>query len=208
VAYADEHQADAPPPEAILDAAESLAAESASVDSLAVDSLSAGALLIDTFDKQAGSLFELLDATRLHALCQRARRLGMLVVLAGSLRRERLADALAFAPDYIAVRGAVCHPDRAGRLVAARVREWATALANHNECRQAIDGARGLGETGLGETGLGETGPGETGPGETGPGETGLGETEIPRALSELKIGKTLGGTKTQVRRFASAATD
>ncbi|MFM7072601.1 MAG: (5-formylfuran-3-yl)methyl phosphate synthase, partial [Planctomycetota bacterium] len=45
------------------------------------------------------------------------------------LRRDQLPLALDFFPDYIAVRGAVCHPDRSGTLVADRVRDWAEALA-------------------------------------------------------------------------------
>jgi len=114
VAYADEHLAAAPPPEAILEAA---------------TTLSAGALLIDTCGKQGGSLLDLLEASRLHGLCRRARRAGLLVVLAGSLRRDQLAAALAFRPDYVAVRGAVCRPDRTGTLVESLVREWAEALS-------------------------------------------------------------------------------
>ncbi len=114
VAYADEQYADAPAPEAILEAAAPL---------------SAGALLIDTCGKQGGSLLDWLDAPRLHGLCRRARRAGLLVVLAGSLRRDQLAAALAFRPDYVAVRGAVCRPDRTGTLVESLVREWAKTLA-------------------------------------------------------------------------------
>jgi (5-formylfuran-3-yl)methyl phosphate synthase len=114
VAYADDVHANSPPPEAILDSAKKLAA---------------GALLIDTAGKQQGSLFDLLDEARLAAICRRARQLGWLVVLAGSLRRTHLPRALAYAPDYVAVRGAVCHPDRAGQLVPERIREWSQALA-------------------------------------------------------------------------------
>ena len=117
VAYADDVQADAPAPEAILDA---------------VESLSAGALLIDTHGKHQGSLFELLNSTRLESVCRRAHQLGLLVVLAGSLRRADLPRALTFAPDFVALRGAVCHPDRSGRLVADLVRDWVNALAAHS----------------------------------------------------------------------------
>ena len=117
VAYADDVHADSPPPEAILEAA---------------DTLAAGALLIDTVGKQGFSLFELLDAARLQRLCHRARERGLLLVMAGSLRRAQLPLALAHFPDYVAVRGAVCHPDRSGTLVADHVRDWAEALAVHS----------------------------------------------------------------------------
>lgn len=81
-------------------------------------------LLIDTFDKLSGSVFDLMSRSALRDIFKSARDHGMLTVLAGSLRLEHLPLALAFEPDYVAVRGAVCSGSRAGRLEEALVRRW------------------------------------------------------------------------------------
>jgi uncharacterized protein (UPF0264 family) len=52
------------------------------------------------------------------------RAAGLLVVLGGSLSRETIPAAVAMAPDYIAVRGAVCRSTRTGTLDADLVRSF------------------------------------------------------------------------------------
>ncbi|MFO0903790.1 MAG: (5-formylfuran-3-yl)methyl phosphate synthase [Pirellulales bacterium] len=113
VAYADYGRCAAPPPEQILDAAPA----------------GCSALLIDTATKGPGeSLFDHLTAGRLRVLIEAARQRRWTVVLAGSLRLERLDDAAALAPDYVAVRGAVCRGARDGRLDPQLVRDWVRAV--------------------------------------------------------------------------------
>lgn len=108
VAYADEQAASAPSPEQVLEIA-----------------LSTGArfLLVDTWNKAAGSLLDWMPAPRLAKLFSIAQASGVTTVAAGSLRRCHLAELPQEVIDVIAVRGAVCPDDRTGavsrRLAAA-----------------------------------------------------------------------------------------
>lgn len=70
------------------------------------------AILFDTYSKTNGNLFDYLGEQQLRPLCREARRVGMKVVLAGSLRGDLVLRGLGLEPDYIAVRGAVCRGDR------------------------------------------------------------------------------------------------
>ena len=56
-----------------------------------------------------------------------AKRQSCIAVVAGSLGVDEIAAVIQLAPDYVAVRGAACSPDRTGPLVAARVRALAAA---------------------------------------------------------------------------------
>jgi uncharacterized protein (UPF0264 family) len=107
VVYADWQFADAPPPENVL--AEAIA-------------IGCPALLVDTWDKSRGTLFDHWRAHDVAQLCRQVRAAGIAVVLAGSLHGESLAAAVACRPDLIAVRGAVCAGGRTGAVLAARVR--------------------------------------------------------------------------------------
>jgi uncharacterized protein (UPF0264 family) len=88
------------------------------------------ALLVDTFCKQAGDVFAHCSVQELADVFERARETGLLTVLAGSLRLEKLETVLALAPDYVAVRGAVCQSDREGDLCTTRLAEWVKRVAN------------------------------------------------------------------------------
>lgn len=113
VAYADWQHAAAPPPRDVLERARHLGCR---------------AILWDTFQKGQGCLWDYLSPTHLQPLIGQARQYGLLVVLAGSLAPQHLADVARLQPDYVAVRGAVCEGARTGTVCEQRVRFWARAL--------------------------------------------------------------------------------
>jgi (5-formylfuran-3-yl)methyl phosphate synthase len=78
-------------------------------------------LLVDTFDKSAGTLFDALGADQLRELIEQARQLGIGVVLAGSLSGDALTAAYELCPAMVGVRGAVCRGGRNGEIDAALV---------------------------------------------------------------------------------------
>lgn len=123
VAYADWRAAESPDPMEILDGA---------------IALGCAALLVDTFDKSGGDLFCHLAAGELRQLTSAAREAGLLMVLAGSLSMETLAQALQFSPDFVAVRGAVCRGSRRGQVEEILVREVVAEmkLTIHSSPRQ------------------------------------------------------------------------
>ena len=114
VVYADWTRCDAPSPRDVLRAA---------------TQLDCRAMLIDTHDKHQGDLFAHFADHDLQLLCDAARSSGLRVVLAGSLRASSLDRALRLQPDVIAVRGAVCRPNREGQLVASMVADLAGRIA-------------------------------------------------------------------------------
>ncbi len=67
----------------------------------------AGAML-DTADKNGGSLSRCMDGARLGRFVDGARSLGLLSGLAGSLGPEDVAPLMALGPDYLGFRGALC----------------------------------------------------------------------------------------------------
>ncbi|MGH7192124.1 MAG: (5-formylfuran-3-yl)methyl phosphate synthase, partial [Candidatus Saccharimonadales bacterium] len=109
VIYADWQAANAPTPKTVLAHAATIGCR---------------ALLIDTFSKKAGALFDHLQPSRLEELVTCARLHGLVTVLAGSLTLSTARDALKLHPDYLAVRGAVCDGSRVARLMPAKVRRW------------------------------------------------------------------------------------
>lgn len=123
VVYADWQRAEAPGPEAVI----SVGAE-----------LGCGAVLFDTHDKRGGSLFDHLSEDALRGFMERARGLGWLTVLAGSLNEAQLARVVALAPDWVAVRGAVCGGDRRGALCGARVGAFGRRLRQLAGDRQPV----------------------------------------------------------------------
>ncbi len=112
VAYADWQAAQAPDPDAVLDAA------------LEADECSG--VLVDTWDKSTPSP---LDATpRWAEWVARARRAGRFVALAGGLDLQSIARLAPLEPDLFAVRGAACdRSDRLGLVQADRVAELVRA---------------------------------------------------------------------------------
>jgi (5-formylfuran-3-yl)methyl phosphate synthase len=107
VAYADWQAADAPKPQEVLNAGIELGCP---------------ALLVDTWNKSFGGLFEHWPATSLHDFVRRVQHQGMVVVLAGSLTGDQIREAASLGPDLIAVRGAACEISRNGEVSFDRVR--------------------------------------------------------------------------------------
>lgn len=109
VAYADYQQANCPPPEAILQAAQASDIRW---------------WLIDTFVKDGRSTLDHLEAERLRELDATARRMGIGWVLAGSLRLENAPVERGYCPHFVGLRGDVCEQGRNGTLAASRVQLW------------------------------------------------------------------------------------
>lgn len=97
VAYVDWKAADAPSPEEVI--------------FCAANSL-ARCLLIDTFDKGAGSTLECLHREGLQQIVQQAKSHKLKVVLAGKIYGEQLSSLPLESTDMLAVRGAVCPSGR------------------------------------------------------------------------------------------------
>jgi len=82
-------------------------------------------VMLDTADKQAGNLFDAMPVGELESFVQSARRVGLLVALAGSIQTEHLPALRRLAPDIIGVRGAVCvKNDRTSIIDIAAVRRF------------------------------------------------------------------------------------
>ncbi|MCI0335246.1 MAG: (5-formylfuran-3-yl)methyl phosphate synthase [Planctomycetes bacterium] len=113
VVYADWRTADAPAPENILRAA--------------VD-IGCPALLIDTWDKSSGTLFDHWPIEELGPFLQLIRRHGLCIVLAGSLSGDGFAAAVRLGPDLVAVRAAACSAGRGGTVTRERVHALRQAM--------------------------------------------------------------------------------
>jgi uncharacterized protein (UPF0264 family) len=83
-------------------------------------------VMLDTADKTSGGLFHHLDRATLAAFVRRAKKLGLLTGLAGSLQVTDIAVLSSLNPDYLGFRTALCEDGmRTARLSAkamARVR--------------------------------------------------------------------------------------
>lgn len=106
VVYADWKSSEAPCPREIL--AEAILAQ-------------CPALLIDTYSKSGGALFDLWPEEDLVRFITEVRAAKLPLVLAGSLCGESIQRAARLGPDLIAVRGAACLGGRSGRICATRV---------------------------------------------------------------------------------------
>ena len=85
-------------------------------------------LMVDTADKKAGSLFDVLTAAELRRFLQAVRAAGALAGLAGALRLQDLPALRELAPDFAGFRSAVCAGDRGAALDARRLRALAEAM--------------------------------------------------------------------------------
>ena len=100
----------------------------------------AGAML-DTAGKADGALPDRLPAMRLRQFVERARKLGLMTGLAGSLRLEHIAPLVALGPDYLGFRGALCAGGRTDRIDPARVRAVRQALDRASSATAAAGAA-------------------------------------------------------------------
>lgn len=107
VAYADWALARAPSPDEVIAAAAGLGCST---------------LLIDTFDKSAGGLFDCCQPGLPAAWVAAARAAGLEVAVAGRISQEGIPTAWGLRPDVVALRSAVCFNGRDGRVQAELVR--------------------------------------------------------------------------------------
>ena len=118
VGYADHHAARAPTPLEVLRAA---------------SAANCRTLLLDTFEKDQGDLFDHLSDDRLALLAGECRTAGIALALAGSLRLTSIARALSFSPALVAVRGAACLGDRTGTICRRLVKRLKWRITANSE---------------------------------------------------------------------------
>ncbi len=117
VVYADWPAAAAPPPQSVLDVAVEFGCQ---------------AVLIDTWNKSAGSLCELWPGDQLAAFIAQVHGAGLICACAGSLSSADVAIVTNCHADVIAIRGSACVGDRCGtvsRLRVAKLREQIETVA-------------------------------------------------------------------------------
>jgi uncharacterized protein (UPF0264 family) len=113
VVYADWRAAQGPPPSDVLN--------------LAIQN-DCPALLIDTWDKSGGELFDHWPTDSLEIFLAKVRLHNIAVVLAGSLTGKSISRAARLAPDLVAVRTAACEGGRQGTVSENKVRELKIAI--------------------------------------------------------------------------------
>jgi len=86
------------------------------------------AVMADTADKRAGSIFACAAMPELQRFVATVRQAGKLVGLAGALRLPDLPALRQLAPDFAGFRSAVCVRDRASALDVQKVRGLAERL--------------------------------------------------------------------------------
>lgn len=87
------------------------------------------ALMLDTADKRAGSLFDRLDAATVRHFITRVQDAGRLAGVAGSLQLAQAGLLRELAPDYAGFRGALCEGGRGAALQPQRVHALVQAFA-------------------------------------------------------------------------------
>jgi len=97
VAYADWQAAEAPPPHAVAEAA-----------------LASGCdgVLIDTYSKASGGLFDSLSTLELNEFAAIVRQAGKSLAVAGRLSLDHIEQAIDLGPDIVGVRSAACRDGR------------------------------------------------------------------------------------------------
>jgi len=118
VAYADWQTARAPDPEAVL--------------ATAIE-LHCPALLIDTWDKSGGALFDHWPIGGLTAFLSQVKSRGLMTVLAGSLDGDSFHAAARLSPDLLAVRTAACEGGRQGMVTRERVQALKDIIESHEQ---------------------------------------------------------------------------
>ena len=120
-AYADFSRARGPSPGQLLTVANEVGAKG---------------ILVDTFCKRTGSLFEIMRDQALTEFVEHATQLGLWVALAGSLRPKDLGSNVLLRCRYVAMRGAVCAGGRESEICTDKVVRIAQRLRSYqpNEC--------------------------------------------------------------------------
>jgi uncharacterized protein (UPF0264 family) len=100
--------------------------------------VSAPFVLVDTFDKSAGTLFDHWTPAVLCEFAAEIRAAGIGIVLAGSLSGDDIRRAREFEPDFVAVRGAACRGGRTGAIDATAIHQIRAMLGRqHAEIRRS-----------------------------------------------------------------------
>jgi uncharacterized protein (UPF0264 family) len=74
-------------------------------------------VMLDTMHKQQGSLTQVMTAEQIATFVSQAKELKLLCGLAGSLRLTDIPELIAYHPDYLGFRGALCQEhNRVGQL--------------------------------------------------------------------------------------------
>jgi uncharacterized protein (UPF0264 family) len=95
-------------------------------------------LLIDTFGKAAGGLFEWLGLDELMQLSVAARQAGLWFALAGRLSPNDIDSLLSIGPDVVGIRSAACRfGRREGQIDSGSVREFHRRLTTRPVQRHA-----------------------------------------------------------------------
>ena len=94
-------------------------------------------LMVDTFDKRAGSLFDALPMEALRAFVGTVRAARTMVGLAGALRAVHEPMLRELAPDFAGFRTAVCIGDRSSALDPRRLK--ALSMLMHGHAPAAVD---------------------------------------------------------------------
>ncbi|MGR9116415.1 MAG: (5-formylfuran-3-yl)methyl phosphate synthase [Gammaproteobacteria bacterium] len=88
-------------------------------------------VMIDTMDKQKGSLTQIMASSDIKAFVDSAARHKLICGLAGSLRREDIPHLITYQPDYLGFRGALCqHHNRTARLDDQAIKTIKTCMLN------------------------------------------------------------------------------
>ena len=86
-------------------------------------------VMLDTMDKQQGSLTQVLAAEQIATFVSQAKELQLLCGLAGSLRISDIPELIAYHPNYLGFRGALCQEhNRVGQLNVQAVRAIKEAM--------------------------------------------------------------------------------
>jgi len=88
----------------------------------------AGGVLIDTFGKSGGNLFDWISSAELGRWLDAMHRAGLVTAVAGSLDTESVTRLGTTRPGVVGVRGAACVGGRGGQVSASRVRALKRAL--------------------------------------------------------------------------------
>jgi uncharacterized protein (UPF0264 family) len=88
-------------------------------------------VMADTFDKRAGSLFDVLSMEVLREFVAVVRACGSMSGLAGALRAVHAPLLQALDPDFAGFRTAVCIGDRSGALDPQRLRALGLLMRGH-----------------------------------------------------------------------------
>ncbi|WP_341886709.1 (5-formylfuran-3-yl)methyl phosphate synthase [Variovorax sp. YR752] len=91
-------------------------------------SLRFAGVMVDTADKHAGSLFELMPTAAIEGFVAMARQAQTMVGIAGAMRRANADRIVALTPDFAGFRSAVCRGERSEALDAQCLSELVAAM--------------------------------------------------------------------------------